>query len=159
MITLNNGVCVSPAIKGTDNFSCVIEGDGTVKSITLDMNRLYVNADITTDAYSSDILTAITSAEFVFSNVAGNGVELSVDDFAFITNSGVEDTLETPDEPDTPDTPSEPDVPKKPEITEEDSCNHLCHEAGFISFIWRIINFFNRLFKTNHICECGVAHY
>ena len=37
------------------------------------------------------------------------------------------------------------------------SCN--CHKSGFMGFIWKIILFFNKLFKTNKTCACGVAHY
>ena len=37
------------------------------------------------------------------------------------------------------------------------SCN--CHKTGFMAFIWKIILFFNKLFKTNKTCTCGVAHY
>ena len=37
------------------------------------------------------------------------------------------------------------------------SCN--CHKSGFMGFIWKIILFFNKLFKTNKICDCGLAHY
>lgn len=37
------------------------------------------------------------------------------------------------------------------------SCN--CHKTGFMGFIWKIVNFFNRIFKTNPVCECGVKHY
>ena len=38
-------------------------------------------------------------------------------------------------------------------------CDHNCHKGGILGFFWRIINFFNKLFKTNPVCECGVAHY
>ncbi|MGN0447374.1 MAG: InlB B-repeat-containing protein [Acutalibacteraceae bacterium] len=37
------------------------------------------------------------------------------------------------------------------------SCN--CHKSGFFGFIWKFINFFNKLFKTNPVCSCGVKHY
>ena len=37
------------------------------------------------------------------------------------------------------------------------SCN--CHKSGFMGFIWKITLFFNKLFKTNRECACGVAHY
>lgn len=37
------------------------------------------------------------------------------------------------------------------------SCN--CHKSGFMGFIWKITLFFNKLFKTNKTCACGVAHY
>lgn len=38
-------------------------------------------------------------------------------------------------------------------------CDHLCHKTGFMGFIWKIINFFGKLFGTNPVCECGMAHY
>ena len=37
------------------------------------------------------------------------------------------------------------------------SCN--CHKSGFMGFIWKITLFFNKLFKTNRECACGIAHY
>ncbi len=40
-----------------------------------------------------------------------------------------------------------------------DDCSHLCHKSGFIGFIWKIINFFQKLFKINPVCSCGKAHY
>lgn len=38
-------------------------------------------------------------------------------------------------------------------------CDHLCHKTGFLGFIWKIILFFNKLFKINPVCNCGNAHY
>lgn len=38
-------------------------------------------------------------------------------------------------------------------------CTHMCHKDGFIGFIWKIINFFNKLFRTNQICSCGASHW
>lgn len=38
-------------------------------------------------------------------------------------------------------------------------CSHMCHKSGFMGFIWKLINFFSKLFGTNPVCECGVAHY
>ncbi len=37
------------------------------------------------------------------------------------------------------------------------SCN--CHKGGFSGFIWKILRIFYKLFKTNPVCACGVAHY
>ncbi|MGN0486667.1 MAG: amidase domain-containing protein [Acutalibacteraceae bacterium] len=51
--------------------------------------------------------------------------------------------------PDIPDEPSDPSA----------GCTHLCHKGGFAGFIWKIINLFNRLFKVNRYCSCGMAHY
>lgn len=42
---------------------------------------------------------------------------------------------------------------------EEQLCNHRCHKIGFAGFLWKIINFFNKLFGLNNVCDCGVAHY
>ena len=41
------------------------------------------------------------------------------------------------------------------------SCNHMCHSNpnGVVGFFWTIINFFNRLFRMNSVCECGADHY
>ena len=37
-----------------------------------------------------------------------------------------------------------------------DYCDHSCHDNGFF---WRLINFFNRLFRINEVCECGNYHW
>ena len=42
---------------------------------------------------------------------------------------------------------------------EENNCSHMCHKSGFMGFIWKIINFFQKLFGINPVCECGKAHY
>lgn len=39
------------------------------------------------------------------------------------------------------------------------SCDCKCHKSGFMGFIWKIINFFNKLFKINKTCACGEVHY
>lgn len=57
----------------------------------------------------------------------------------------------------TPDTPTEPDDNKDDDSIK--NCSHMCHKGGFMGFIWKIILFFNKLFKTNKTCACGVAHY
>lgn len=44
---------------------------------------------------------------------------------------------------------------KKP--VENCTCN--CHKSGFMGFIWKITNFFNRIFKLNPVCRCGEEHY
>ncbi len=38
-------------------------------------------------------------------------------------------------------------------------CDHSCHNGGISGFFWRITLFFSKLFGTNKVCECGVAHY
>ncbi|MBR2868419.1 MAG: bifunctional metallophosphatase/5'-nucleotidase [Clostridia bacterium] len=42
----------------------------------------------------------------------------------------------------------------------ENDCGHICHsENFFLKVIWRILNFFNKLFGLSPDCECGEAHY
>ena len=41
----------------------------------------------------------------------------------------------------------------------DNNCSHMCHKDGFMGFIWKIINFFQKLFGMNPVCECGAAHY
>ncbi len=62
---------------------------------------------------------------------------------------GYEYEKPAPEEP-TPDTPDEPT---------DSTCDHLCHKGGFMGFIWKIVQFFWKLFKMNPVCECGAAHY
>lgn len=50
--------------------------------------------------------------------------------------------------------PAEPEVPSDP--SENCSCN--CHKGGIAGFFFRIINFFQKLFGMNKICECGAKH-
>lgn len=38
-------------------------------------------------------------------------------------------------------------------------CDHICHKTGFMGFFAKIALFFWKLFKTNPVCECGMAHY
>lgn len=39
-------------------------------------------------------------------------------------------------------------------------CTHLCHTTnGFMRVIWRVVNFFNKLFKINKYCSCGAQHW
>jgi hypothetical protein len=45
------------------------------------------------------------------------------------------------------------------EIVKAENCGHACHKDGFLGFLWKIANFFSKLFKLNPVCECGAAHY
>ena len=38
-------------------------------------------------------------------------------------------------------------------------CSHICHQGGFMGFIWKIINVFYKLFGINQYCECGAKHW
>lgn len=44
------------------------------------------------------------------------------------------------------------------DITYDYECTCRCHKKGIISFFWKIINFFERLFGKNVVCDCGILH-
>ncbi len=48
-----------------------------------------------------------------------------------------------------------PDTPSNP----SENCGCNCHKGGIAGFFFKIILFFQKIFKTNKICACGVAHY
>lgn len=50
-------------------------------------------------------------------------------------------------------------VNKDPLTHRIEKCSCNCHESGFMGFIWKIINFFNKLFKIDKNCVCGIKHY
>ena len=37
------------------------------------------------------------------------------------------------------------------------SCN--CHKKGIANFFFKILLFFQKIFKVNRVCNCGVYHY
>lgn len=40
-----------------------------------------------------------------------------------------------------------------------DDCSCNCHKGGISGFFWKIINFFNKLFKSKQYCGCGAKHW
>ena len=50
-----------------------------------------------------------------------------------------------------------PADPKPSDPTENCGCN--CHKGGIAGFFFKIIIFFQRIFRTNKTCDCGIAHY
>ena len=51
--------------------------------------------------------------------------------------------------------PEQPDENENP--SKDCSCN--CHKGGIAGLFWKIINFFNKLFKNNQECKCGAKHW
>ncbi len=43
--------------------------------------------------------------------------------------------------------------------TLENNCSHMCHKTGFMGFIWKILRIFFKLFGSQPVCSCGIAHY
>lgn len=40
-----------------------------------------------------------------------------------------------------------------------DDCSCNCHKSGISGFFWKIINFFNKIFKLKEYCACGAKHW
>ncbi len=45
------------------------------------------------------------------------------------------------------------------ETEAQENCSCNCHKGGIAGFFFKIILFFQRIFRTNKTCDCGVAHY
>lgn len=57
-----------------------------------------------------------------------------------------------------PDDPTE-DPADKPDEDPSKNCSCNCHKGGIAGFFFDFILFFQKLFKTNKTCACGIAHY
>ena len=83
----------------------------------------------------------------------GSHLVFDTDHFSIYVIVGESEKTDTPEEPEVPTTPEEPENPS-------DNCSCKCHKTGFFAkLIWKITIFFNRLFKKNQVCSCGVNHY
>lgn len=51
------------------------------------------------------------------------------------------------------------DEGSKLDNNDNSKCSCSCHKSGIIAFIWKLLNFFYKLFGMNKTCACGVAHY
>lgn len=81
--------------------------------------------------------------------------ENDIESFTHKTIYYTECVEQLPTEPEIPDEPDEPTEPENP----SDNCSCNCHKAGIMGIIWKILNFFYKLFGMNKTCECGITHY
>ena len=40
-----------------------------------------------------------------------------------------------------------------------EGCNCNCHKSGITSLFFKLILFFQKIFKSNKLCKCGISHY
>ena len=71
-----------------------------------------------------------------------------------------------PEGPDYPnyDDPDDPDNPDNPDNgddngTSSKNCSCNCHAKGIKKFFFKIGLFFQRIFRANRECKCGISHY
>lgn len=82
-IVINKSLWVMPVIKNTNSIGLTMEGSSQKYTITLDLNRLYPYGNVNVASYSSDILSYVYSAEFVFSNSSNNSSVICFDNVDF----------------------------------------------------------------------------
>lgn len=61
-----------------------------------------------------------------------------------------------------PGTPSNPDTPENPDGSDDSNpsgCDCKCHSKGLKKFLFKIILFFQKIFRKNQSCSCGALHY
>ena len=66
--------------------------------------------------------------------------------------------------PGKPDTPSNPGTPDNPGSSDNGNnnptaCDCKCHSKGFKKFIFKLVLFFQKIFRKNQSCSCGALHY
>lgn len=68
-----------------------------------------------------------------------------------------------PVNPGNPGTPSNPDTPDNPGSADDDNnqvaCDCKCHSKGLKKFLFKIMLFFQKIFRKNQSCACGALHY
>ena len=81
-------------------------------------------------------------------------------DMPFRVINGIDSSPTIPDDPVEPDTPDEPEAPDVPDIsdTPDDPCSCKCHGNFIQRLIFKITNFFQKIFGQNKVCTCGVKH-
>lgn len=115
----------------------------SVKTVTIGENLEYIGQGAFLNC------TGITDVYYAGSKEQWEQIEI-LDSNECLLNANIHfakggEEVDTPEEPDTPDNPAE-------------NCSCNCHAGGITNFFWKIINFFQKLFGKNKVCECGVKH-
>lgn len=82
-IQVNDELWVMPAIKDNDSTSLILAGNGETYTVTLNLECLYAYGDMNGAVYNSSVLDSLSSAEFMFTDISGNGAELCFDSVGF----------------------------------------------------------------------------
>ena len=86
-LIINGALWVMPAISTTNKADCIIEADGNVHTVTLDLNKLlsYGNANLI--KYKSDKLTDIQGVEFMFTDTGEGNADITIDNISFAADN------------------------------------------------------------------------
>ena len=76
-----------PAVKNSNDTNYVIEADAKVHTVTLDLNKLLSFGNANLIKYESDILTAVQSAEFIFTDIGEGSADICIDNILFTADN------------------------------------------------------------------------
>lgn len=160
------------------NNAAISTSDGKEASIsisTVDEDGNKMSANISGTASSDTVTATQTETGLVVTGISDGTVTLSKDDEVIETQeisnatSDIEITYDKTGENDDVSldyehSHTDSDADGKCDICGETldavkNCTHLCHKTGFLGFIWKIVNIFNKLFEINPVCSCGMKHY
>lgn len=142
---------------------------GNFVSIDESMERRVANVKVNGEPVDVDENYTVAGSQYVLTQ-GGDGLTM-LDGATVIQSEGllsdsemlVKYFTETLDGEITAEKYGNPDGDSRIKIVDEEpveeECNHSCHKGGIAGFFWKITLFFNKLFKTNQYCECGIAHY
>ena len=137
---------------GDDTLSKSIKGDETISTKEGNTVKLESISDefaywIITDANGNEVDLEIKT---IVTNVDENGGYTWETVDGDLTSKNIVFTMPTYDIIVTQKTTSE---------LAAENCDHLCHKDGFLSYIWQVITFLQRLFGIQQYCDCGNLHY
>ena len=86
-LIINGALWVMPAVKNSNNTNYVIEADAKVHTVTLDLNKLLSFGNANLIKYESDILTAVQSADFIFTDIGEGSADICIDNILFTADN------------------------------------------------------------------------
>lgn len=125
-------------------------------------NNIKTEITVTGTATMDDITATQTETGLVVTGIEDGTITLSKNDEAISTqiitdaDSDIEITYDKNGNNDKLDVEYESNSSAEPEIK---NCSCNCHKGGISGFFFKIILFFQKIFKSNKTCACGVAHY
>ena len=129
-----------------------------------DRNNEYYMYELPENTTTVKIIPLVDNATFTYMGQEYSFGEIDEDTYAEFTLATSKDDvpifeiINAPEEePEVPDEPEAPDVPDISD-TPDDPCSCKCHGNFIQRLIFKITNFFQKLFGKNKVCTCGVKH-
>ncbi|MGN1419377.1 MAG: DUF4832 domain-containing protein [Acutalibacteraceae bacterium] len=111
----------------------------------------------TTEETTTEITTETTTEQVTETTTETTTEKVTESTTEITTEPTTETTTQPVTQPST-QTTTQP-ASENPQPGDEENCSCMCHSTGFMSFIWKIVRFFYKLFGVNKVCACGAMHY